>query len=330
MPRKLLGVLITALVCAVSAMGSDFSLRIYGGWSYADGGDLNKSIAAWRDYYSGRQSAVFSSSYNLGAMHGALELGSAAVLALSRCWSLSLGVGYITQEKSGQISTRSTRNDGSLPETWTVDFEQTTEQRPRYTRLTIPVTLSQDYAVVLGTRWTLTLGGGGGIYWGRLDLQESYDISSESIAEEPTANGIIQYVDRLRTTGEYTEELTSTGFGLHGRLGVEYRLSPSTFLTASVLGRWVDMKGWEGNRRDASEWRWDYGLWGAYSAEGTNERTESGQLWRRELRDDVTGKSYPILVFGESAPTSGSQQPNINLSGISVRLGLGFRFGGNA
>jgi len=333
MPKKLLGVLISGLVCAVGALGSDFGLRLYGGWSYTDGGDLNKSITGWREYYGDRRSAGFSSSYNLGAMHSASELGAEAVLALSRQWNLSLGIGYISQKTSGQIFTRSVGHEevtDSFPEPGAVDFEQTTEQRPDYTLLTIPVTLSLDYAFALGPRWRLTLGGGGGIYWGRLDLQESYNILSESVAEEPTANGIVRYIDQLRTTGEYSEELTSRGFGLHGRLGLEYRLSSSTFLSVAVLGRWVNMKGWEGSRRDASEWQWVYGLWGANSAEGQDERTEDGRLWKHDLRDDVTGESYPILVFGESAPSSGSRPARINLSGFSVRLGLGFRFGGKA
>jgi len=330
MRQKLVGILGAGLICVVSAMGSDFSLRLYGGWSYADGGDLNKSINGWREYYRDRRGAGFTSSYNLGTMHGAAEIGAEAVLALSQRWSLSLSIGYVSQNKSGQIFTRLVGHDeglDSFPDPWQVDFEQTTEQRPRYTRLTIPVTLNLDYAFVLGTRWILTVGGGGGIYWGRLDLEESYNISSETVAEEPTANGVVQYVDRLRTTGEYSEKLTSTGFGLHGRLGLEYRLSSSTFLTVAVLGRWVNMKGWEGNRRDASEWQWIYGLWGAYSAEGTDERTENGQLWKYGLRDDVSGKSYPILVFGESAPSSDSRPARIDLTGLSVRLGLGFRFG---
>jgi hypothetical protein len=332
MRQKFLGILLSGLVCAAGALGADFNLRLYGGWGYADGGDLNKSINSWREYYRDRRGGTFSCSYNLGTMHGAPELGAEAVLALSRQWSLSLCVGGVFQELGGQIFTRTVEDEeapGSFPEPWVVNFEQTTEQRPRYTGLTIPVTLSLDYAVVVGTRWTLTLGGGGGVYWGRLELRESYNIVSETIAEEPAAGGIVQYIDRLSTTGEYSEELKSTGFGLHGRLGLEYRLSPSAFLTVTVLGRWVNMKGWEGSRRDASEWQWEYGLWGAYSVEGRDERTEDGQLWKHDLLDDKTGKSYSILVFGESAPSSGSRQANIGLSGVSVRLGLGFRFGGN-
>jgi hypothetical protein len=330
MRRKLFGVLLSGLVCSAGASGSDFSLRLYGGWGYADGGDLNKSINSWREYYSDRRGEEFTSLYNLETMRGASELGAEAALALSRKWSLSLGVGAVFQRTSGQIFTRSVQRDAPLPETGTVDFEQTTEQRPLYTLLSIPVTLWLDYTVVRGERWSLTTGVGGGIYWGHLELEESYNVSSESITEETTAGGIIRYIDRLRTTGEYMEQTTGMGFGVHGRLGVEYRLSPSVFLTASVLGRRVNMKGWRGDRRDASEWQWDYGLWGASSAEGRDERSENGELWMQELREDMTGKSYPILVFGETAPSSGSRQAGISLSGISVRLGLCFKFGGKA
>lgn len=328
--RQLLGLLLAGLACASEASGSDFSLRLYGGWGWANGGDLNKSIDSWREYYRDLRGETFTSLYNLGTMRGAPELGAEAVLALSPKWSLSLGVGAVFQKTSGQIFTRSVREDEFSQEGWAVDYEQRTEQRPLYTRLTVPVTLSLDYVVVRRARWSLTVGGGGGIYRGRLDLQEPYDISSESVAEESTANGILQHIDRLRTTGEYTEDLTSTGFGFHGRIGAEIRLSASTFLMVSVLGRWVDMKGWKGNRRDSSEWQWNYGLWGAYSAQGTDERTESGELWMQDLQDEGIGKSYPILMFGETASSSGARRANIDLSGVSVRLGLVFRFGAKA
>jgi hypothetical protein len=333
MRQRLLCILISGLACAVSLRGADFGLRLYGGWSYADRGDLNRSITGWRDYYEGRQSAAFSSSYDLGLMHGASELGIEAVLALSRRWSLSLGIGSVFQKTSGQISTTSVEHYeimDPLLESGSVDFEETTEQKPRYTALTIPVVLSLDYRLPLGSRWGLILGGGGGIYWGRLELRESYSLSSESLTEVPTANGFVQYVDRLKTTGEYSEVLTSLGFGLRGRLGLEYRLSSSTFLSVSILGRWVSMRGWKGSRHDTSKWQWVYGLWGAYSAEGKDDRTEDGTLWSDELHDDVTGNSYPILVFGRSSPSSDSRPARIDLSGFSVRLGLGFRFGGES
>ena len=331
MRGRILAVFLSGLVCTAGAAGSDFSLRLYGGWSYVDGGDLNKSIASWDAYHWNRRGSSFTALYNLDTMHDGPEFGAEAVLRISGRWSLGLAVGYASQRESGQVFTRSTWKEettASFPEPWIVDFEEKTEQRPRYARLTIPVTLSLDYALVRGSRWTLTLGAGAGVYWGRLELQEPYNITSESAAEVPTPDGIVRYVDDLRTSGEYSERLTGAGFGLHGRLGFEYRLSSSVFLTVSLLGRWVEMRGWEGSRRDAYEWEWTYGLWGSSSAEGSEERAENGQLWNDELRDDLTGRSYPILVFGESAPSPGSRPANINLTGISVRLGLGFRFGG--
>ena len=323
--------LLPGLFFAAGAMSSDLSFRVYGGLGYADGGDLSRSILGWREYSQGRQGDGFSSTYDLGEMHGTSELGVEAVLALSRRWSLSLGVGYIHQKTSGEITTRTTRHEditNGSSEQWTVDFEQATEQNPVYTKSTIPITLSLDYSLALNAKWTLTLGGGGGIYPGDLDLQESYGIESESISEQQTGNGVVQYVDRLTTVGDYSEKTKSTGFGLHGRIGLNLRLGPSTFLSITVLSRWVNMKGWEGTRRDASEWQWTYGLWGANSAEGTDERTEVGQYWTNDLKDEKSGQSYPTLVFRDTEPSPGSKPANFSLSGISIRVGFGFRFGG--
>ena len=318
---------------AGGGLGSDLSLRVYGGLGYVDGGDLSRSISGWRSYYQDRQSSGFSSSYELGDMHGTAEVGVEAVLALSRYWSLSLGLGYIRQKTSGEITTRTISHQDiatSPSGPWTVDFEQTTEQYPVSTKWTIPIILSLDYLLELNAKWTLTLGGGGGIYPGRLEYQEIYGVESETISEQKTGDGVVQFIDRLSTAGDYSEKTQSTGFGLHGRVGLEFELGSSTFLSLTVLGRWVNMNGWEGTRHDGSEWQRTYGLWGSQSAEGTDERAEDGQYWTYDLQDEKSGKSYPVLVFRETAPSPSSRPASLNLSGVSVQVGLGFRFGGKS
>jgi hypothetical protein len=296
-----------------------------------DGGDLSRAISGWRGYYQDRQGDGFPSSFNLGEMHGTAELGAEFVLALSRRFSFSLGVGYIQQKTSGEITTQTTRHEDITvlgSEQWTVDFEETTEQSPVYTKSTFPITLSLDYSLAFNARWTLTLGVGGGIYLGNLDLQESYAVDSESISEQQTGNGAIQYIDRLTTVGDYTEKTKSTGFGLHGRIGLDLKLSPSSCLSIAILGRWVNMKNWKGTRHDAYEWQWTYGLWGANSAEGMEERTEDGRYWTYDLQDEEGGKSYRILAFRKTEPSPSSKPANFNLSGISLRVGISVRFGG--
>ncbi len=322
---------LAGLILAGGARGTDLSFRVYSGAGYVDGGDLSRTISGWRSYYEGRQESGFSSSYKVGEMHGSLELGFEAFLTLSRRWSLGLGVGYVSQGTDGEIETRKTSRElvtVSPTEQWTVDIERTTNQNPVYAKSTVPVTLSLEYALAINDAWTLTLGGGGGIYLGRLKLQESYQIDSETISERPTDSGFVQYIDRLIATGEYSEETKSTGFGLHGRIGLDLKLGPSTRLSISVLGRWVNMENWKGTRKDSSEWQWTYGLWGDHQAEGADDRTEAGQYWTSDLRDEKSGRSFPVSVFRSAAPVSSSKPANFNLSGLSVRVGLGFRFGG--
>jgi hypothetical protein len=330
---KIFILLLTGFFFTAGAFGSELSFRVYGALGYVDGGNLSRSISGWRSYYQDRQGDGFSSSFNLGEMHGTAELGAEAVLVLSRRWSLSLGVGYVRQKTSGEITTRTTQHEVitvSPPEQWTIDFEQATKQSPVYTKWTIPLTLSLEYSLALNAKWTLTLGGGGGIYLGNLDLRESYDLQSESISEQQTENGVVQYIDRLTTGGDYSEKTKSTGFGLHGRIGLDLRLGPSTYFSITVLGRWVNMKNWKGTRHDASEWQWAYGLWGDHQAEGTDERTEEGQYWTYDLKDEKSGKSYAVLVFSDTGPSPASKPANFNLSGLSIRVGLGFRFGGKS
>jgi len=321
---------LAVLLFAGVARGAVLSFRVYSGVGYVDGGDLSRTISSWRSYYEGRQESGFSSSYDLGEMHGSLELGLEAGLSLSRHWSLGLGVGYISQGTKGGIETRKVSRElitVSPTEQWTVDTERATSQSPVYGKSTVPVTLTLEYAWAIADAWTLTLGAGGGVYLGRLKLEESYQVESETISERPTDGGIVQYVDRLMTTGEYSEETKSTGFGLHGRMGLDLRLGPSTRLSISVLGRWVNMDNWKGTRREASEWQWVYGLWGDQQARGTDERTESGQYWTSDLAEGNGGRAYPVAVFRSASPAPPSKPADFNLSGLSVRIGLDFRFG---
>ena len=329
--RQVILLFLTGFLFSSGLFSADLSFRVYGALGCVNGGDFNRSISGWRSYYQDRQGDGFSSSFDLGEMHGTAELGVEAVLALSRRFSLSLGVGYIHQKTSGEITTQTTRHEDitiSASERWTVDFEETTEQNPAYTKSTIPITLSLDYSLALNARWTLTLGGGGGIYLGNLDLLESYAIDSESISEQQTGDGVVQYVDRLSTVGDYSEKTKSTGFGLHGRIGLDLKLSPSSCLSIAILGRWVNMKNWEGTRHDASEWQWTYGFWGDHQVEGSDERTEDGQYWTYDLKDEESGKSYAIIAFRDTEPSPSSKPANFNLSGISIRAGISVRFGG--
>jgi hypothetical protein len=328
---KILIFFLTGTFLSVGVFGADLSFRVYGALGYADGGDFSRSISGWRSYYEDRQDSGFSSSFDLGEMHGTAELGAEAVLALSRRWSLSLGAGYVHQRTSGEITTQTSRHEDiavSASEQWSVDFEETTEQRPVYTKSTIPITLSLDYSLALSAKWTLTLGAGGGIYLGSLKLRESYAIDSESISEQQMGNEVVQYVDQLTSVGDYSEKTKSTGFGLHGRIGLDLKLGPSSCLSITILGRWVNMKNWKGTYHDASEWQWTYGLWGDHQVEGSDERTGDGQYWTYDLKDEESGKSYPILAFRNAGPSPSSRPANFNLSGISIRVGLGFRFGG--
>ena len=318
------------VILPVYAFNCDLSFRLYGGLGCVDGGDLSRSISGWRSYYRDRQGEGFLSSFKLGEMHWGLEFGGEAVWALSPRWSLSLGGGYILQKASGKITTQTTRRE-EIPVSptgrSTLDFDGATEQNPVFTKSTVPIAISLHYFLALNTRWTLTLGGGGGIYLGRLEFRESYKLQSESTSEQQTGYGVVRYVDRLATVGEYSEKTKCTGYGVHGRIGLEFKLGPHVYLSIAALGRWVNMKGWEGTRADASQWQRIYGLWGELRAEGEEERTENGQYWAYDLKDEMSGKSYRLLAFRSEAPSSSSRPANFNLSGISLHIGLGFRIG---
>jgi hypothetical protein len=323
-------------VCWLSGQSAafEFSLKASGGWAWVGGGDLNESIAGWKRYYQDRQSPSFSASYGLKEMHGCLEGSAEAVAHLSSCWSASVAVGLIEQRRNGQIRTRLAvqQTDAIFPSgSATVDLEETTDQYPAFSLETIPVTLTITYSLRLGEKSWLDLGGGAGAYWSKLVYQEDYEYAFDYTEEKLTPGASIQYVDRFSSSGKYKEETKSRGFGLHGRVGLNLKLSASIFLTAELFGRWVEFKSWEGEKTDAYEWSQTWGLWGAFSERGEEEETVAGRLWRVDLHGSETGGSYPRLIFSDVQPSSSSylsvKPARLNLSGVGLRIGIGLRLG---
>ena len=297
-------------------------------------GDLNKSISGWRQYYEDRQGPSFSSTYSVREMHGTYEVGTEAAVRLSSRWSIGLGISFLPFSRKGEISTKlATQENYTHSQTqWgTVSLEETTSQSPSYEIETVPLTLSIYYLLPLGGKYHLCLGGGGGLYLGRYSYKEEYSYRFNYIDDQYSANSSVQYVDDYSSAGEYSETAKTQAFGLHATAALDIRISPAFFISFEVLGRWVNLGGWEGEKTDSYDWSHIWGLWGAYSDNGDVEESYDGKLWRVDVRSNQSGKSYPHLVFSEEEPVSADyaavKPANVSLSGFSARIGFKFKFG---
>jgi hypothetical protein len=332
--KKILVLVWCTLFLSLDIHAFEFSLKVNQGWAWMSGGDLNKSISGWRQYYEDRQSSSFSSNYTLGELHSTFEVGAEVEVSLSSRWSIGLGATFLSFGQKGEVSTKlASQENYTLSPTrqGTISLEELTSQQPENEVLTVPVTLSIYYLLPLGGDYSIYLGGGGGLYLSRYRHKEAYTYSFNYTDTQLSADSSVLYVDKYASTGEYTETARTQDFGLHGVAGLDIRLSSSFSIAVEILGRWVNLEGWEGEKTDSYNWSHTWGVSGVYSENGQTEESYDGKIWRAEARSDQTGKTYPRLVFSGEKPVSADytavRPANISLSGFSARIGLRLRFG---
>ncbi|MCK4235579.1 MAG: outer membrane beta-barrel protein [Candidatus Krumholzibacteria bacterium] len=133
--------------------------------------------------------------------------------------------------------------------------------------------------------------GGIGLYYSKLTFSESYESSVV-----------------MPDTTSYDSELTKCGFGLHGGAGIEFVIAPMVSFELCVMGRWVDIKGYEGTRT---------------RADGTSEDVYLAYDSVYIARYGVDVPYYgPLSVDEKSRYEEGS----VNLSGYGFTLGLRVAF----
>ena len=326
-------VLVLPCVC-LSAGPSEFSLKLSAGAGWLDGGDLNSSIAGWKDYYQDRTSSSFSSSYGLKELRRIPEIQAELAVRFSSRWSVGLAVGFIPGATSGEVSTLLSEEEAySLPSGGggVISLEEELTGLLKYELRAVPVLLTVYWSFPLRNNLELNLGAGGGLYLGRFTYREESLYYLNSIDTQNTAGEPAQYFDLYELAVEYSEKASARGFGAHGLVGLDYRISPSLAVTFEVVGRWAGLDDWRGEKTDAYEWSQTWGFGGGFSEEGEFEESTEGKLWRVDARGETTSGTYPRLVFQADEPASASNSnvrpARINLGGVSVRIGFRFQFG---
>jgi len=312
---------------------SELSLKLYGGGSWIQGGDLNKNIQGWENFFSNRNVSPYSASYDLKELHILWERGGEIIYNLSPRFSIAFGLEIVTGKTKGELSSRLIQEQDyfNSPEDFgTVYLDEQTLQQPEYKLQAIPVTLTFYYSFPVGKGVRFFLGCGGGYYFGKITFEEDYQYDFNYRDDKNSSGSLLQYVNQYYSSGTYSEESTSKAFGVHGRWGVELEIRESLHFLIEVVGRWVDFGNWKGSKNDIYDWEHIWGFWGSNSDSGSSEEVSEGKLWMVDFISDETGKSYPRFVFSEERPASasyaGAREAKINLSGFTVRLGFKMSF----
>jgi hypothetical protein len=318
----------------LNAMPYEFSLKLNAGAAWLDGGDFNRSIGGWKDYYRDRESPSFSSSFGLNGLTRVFEVQAELAVRFSPRWSAGLSVGYIPGTTSGEVSTlRSEETAYTLPsgQGGTIAVTEESSRPLRYELRAVPVLLTIYWSFPLRDNLQLSLGAGGGMYFGQYDFHEEYFYSLDYRDTQSAAGAPVQYIDLYELTGEYSERASARAFGAHGLVGLDFRVSPSLAVTFEIVGRWAGLDDWKGEKTDAYEWSQTWGFGGVFSEAGEAEESAEGKLWRVDARGEAVPGTYPRLVFGGEEPASSSfsnvRPARIDFGGVSARIGFRFQFG---
>jgi len=272
----------------------NLSLKISGGLRYITVGDINDHIKSFDDYMS--NSIYF---YEGGKMQQIGRSGSyfEAELMIKISPRLTVGIGteYISGSKKSDFQTV-----GIFPftsSTWTPHLLRFTIE-PKIKA--IPVKLGVYYSLPFRSRINFLLHGGIGYYFSKGFLSKhnlTRCLDEIIIPEQPEI--FTSY------------DVSANGFGVHGGIGLEYKLTDSLFLVIDAQGRYAKIGNLKGSRTYWNTWNYD-------------QRKEEGILYigTRDMTAEGYGTGCPDLAV---SPSQTMRKAALDFSGFSLTAGFRIR-----
>ncbi len=268
-----------ALLQVPAQAQSRFGFKVSGGLAYAGGGDINNGLQGWSDFYHEFMSLLGYSPVSGGydPFHLGLDFQGEFLFQVSPSVALGLGGGYMTISKDSTLTGTYLSNSVSL--TW----------KPQVTA--IPITFNFHYYVPAGSSLKFVFTAGVGYYLTKPNFDFVIGGSGSSSTEK--------------------YDLSGSGFGFHGGLGLDVALSPAVSLVLDFLGRYATASGFTGSYTTSS-------------GSQTN-----GKLYYYEAT--VTGAGvFPVLTYSNTMPSGSgvgnAREAKLDLSGFSALLGFVFHF----
>lgn len=328
MKGKAVTLLLGILLFSLNAGASKLSFRLCPGLSWIDGGDLNRNIQGWKSYLEDYYQSPYSLDCDLKKLHHLWDLQAEVVFALSRRFSLALGLEFLTGEAQGSVFFHLNKEEDYInsPQDFGAIFlDEQSLQKPRYRLQSIPLTLTFYYSFPFGRQSNFFLGCGAGYYWSQMSYQEEFDYYFDFKDQKNLSGSQLEFIDRYLSSGTYSEKTSSKAFGLQAKAGLEIKIREGSYFILEAQARMVDFKNWTGSRGEEYDWShtWDY--WGALSDSGSEKTSDKGKLWMVDFRSEETEKSYSRFLFSSQEPSSPyteARPAKINLNGFSIRVGI--------
>lgn len=227
MKRKTLAGLTLVLVLFFGPLGiraNALKFRIFGGGNYLQGGDLNRGLQGWTDYWKANWNAQgrTQKSGAFNPIHLGLNVGADIIFQLSPNWGVGLGTELVMASKSSALVFQSSNKIIN----WDILGKVST----------IPVKLSVFYSLPIKDSLTLVFHAGAGYYSAKTRLESRQDFDSNI---------------------EYIIDCSAAGIGFHGGLGLEMKLSKTVNLFIEGTGRYASLSGFTGKVMIDGQNSWD-------------------------------------------------------------------------
>ncbi len=264
-----------------------FRLKLSGGYGTMTIGDYNSYGAGLNDLVSILEALGATSEGEFDKINLGFEYEAEFILSLPAGFGVGVGVGYIRRGEMTELSV-------TLPPSGSAGADL----EPKISA--VPINLSAYYFTPGIAPLKFFAFGGIGYYFGRMTID---------IREESTPPDFWSEQEGL---------LKDWGFGLHGGVGLEFKVAPRIALFLEGRARYCKLKSWKGDS--------------TYEDSDGFRETDLGSLWYFELLDQNygSGEWFPGITISTRAPSDPDlrnvRKFEVDLSGISLRTGIRIKF----
>jgi len=270
------------------AKSSPLVLRLYGGLSRVEAGDINEGLDGYFEIFELYRAWGFGTTTGgYTPLRDGYNAGADLVLQISRGIGIGIGAGYLHVTESSLL-------------TFSLGAENyKVSGAPTLTA--VPIRLGLFFTVPLGKRLNLTADVGADAYAAlKLDAPSRIDYPDGEAGEQTLSASGGSPFDYL---------------GFHGSLGFEFLVSRNTGIFVEALGRYARLKNFErATRSSKTSGSSEVTEGGLYLATYT---ATDGQHWSAFTVEETPPVSgTPSIVYSE---------PKVDLSGFSLQAGLRIR-----
>lgn len=206
-----------AVLCVWSsgpAWGTELDLKLFGGYNYLWGGDLNTGTEGFTNFWL---DLVRAAGWSVGGTykpaHFGFSFGGDLIFLLSPTLGIAFGAEYLQASPETNFSLTHASDSGNII------------VEPNASA--VPLKVSLYVSIPSGTGFRTTLHVGAGYYLAKMSSRVRLEEGGDFIQWENTAS--------------------ANGFGFHGGLGFEFELSPAAALFLEARGRYAKFGGFDGD-----------------------------------------------------------------------------------